>query len=906
MKKKNLLIVLLVMLGTLGLKPLQKKDKGSDSTVQTTGTIGSPSATITITGEQLPAPDPKFGGEIKMKATESTQWWAPRVVPPKGAPNVLLIMTDDQGFGAPGTFGGVIPTPAMDRIAKNGLRYTNFHSTSLCSPTRAAIITGRNHHSVGTGVVGEIATGYPGYDNIIPIEKGTIGTILRDNGYSTAWFGKDHNTPSWQSSQAGPFNQWPNGMGFEYFYGFVGGDASQWQPNLFRNTTAIYPFEGNPEWNMETAMADDAIHYIKQNKELAPDKPWFVYYVPGATHSPHHPTPEWIEKISKMHLFDEGWNKLRDKIFENQKRLGIMPDNGKLTPWPDGLPEWGSLSEIEKKLFIKQAEVYAAYLAYADNEIGRVIQTVEDLGELDNTLIIYIGGDNGASAEGMINGTPNEFTTFNGVPVPVKAQMLWYPFWGSDKTFPHFAAGWAWAMGTPFKWVKQVPSHYGGTAQGMVVSWPGHINEIGAIRRQFHHVIDIVPTILEAAGIRAPAEINGIEQDPIEGTSFAYTWDKANANAPTTHTTQYFEMLGNRAIYHEGWVAATTPATLPWELSTKTPPDVITGYNWELYNMNEDPTQFNDLAKQMPEKLKQMQDLFYQEAAKYNVLPLDNSTLARWNSPRPDLTAGRTDFTYSGTLSGITKSAAPNILNKSYTITAEINIPKGHAEGMIVSEGGRFGGYAMYLSPRFDWWSMPDTFRNIAIIAFVIGLFLVMKGRKKSWSRFKMFFSYTIFGFASLLLIAVIITNIFNVRQGRPVFIYNLLNLDRTTWSGPSLGEGKHTIVFDFKSDGPGLGVGGTGKLIVDGKEVESKYMKHCTPVTFPEDETFDIGIDTRTGVSMLEYRYDSPFPFTGTIDKLAFHLEPFPPEKTNKPVTEEDNKRLKTIADTVTTSVGN
>jgi arylsulfatase A-like enzyme len=726
---------------------------------QVTGVPGSPTATTTITGKQLPPPDPKFGGVIREKASESTPWWAPRVVPPKGAPNVLLIMTDDQGFGAPSTFGGVIPTPTMDRIARDGLRYTNFHSTSLCSPTRAAIITGRNHHSVGFGVVGEIATGFPGYDSIIPIEKGTIGTILKANGYATSWFGKDHNTPFYQSSQAGPFDQWPNGMGFDYFYGFVGGDASQWQPNLFRNTTAIYPFLDNPGWNLETAMADEAIQYIKQLKEIAPGKPWFVYYVPGATHAPHHPTPEWVKKISDMHLFDEGWNKVREKIFANQKRLGIMPENAKLTSWPEGLPQWDSLSWEEKKLFIKQADVYGAYLAYADHEIGRVIQAVEDLGELDNTLIIYIGGDNGASAEGMVNGTPNEFTTFNGVPVPVKDQFLWYPFWGSERTFPHFAAGWAWAMDTPFKWVKQVPSHFGGTAQGVVMSWPGHITDKGGVRRQFSHVIDIVPTILEAVGIEQPDTINGIKQIPIEGVSMAYTWDKANANAKTRHTTQYFEMLGNRAIYHDGWVAATTPVTLPWELSTKTPPDVISGYNWELYNVQEDPTQFNDLAAKMPEKLKQMQDLFYAEAKKYNVLPLDNTTLARWNTPRPSLTAGRTVFEYAGELTGVPSAAAPDIKNKSYTITAEVEIPDGGAEGMIVTQGGRFGGYGLFLS----------------------------KGE-------------------------------FGVGRGKAVFLYNLLDLKRTTWEGPELTAGKHTIVFDFKSDTPGLGKGGTGVLSVDGK----------------------------------------------------------------------------------------
>jgi arylsulfatase A-like enzyme len=844
---------------------------------QITGTPGSPSATATIDGKQLPPPASKFGGEIREKASESRAWWAPRIVPPKGAPNVLLIMTDDQGFGAPSTFGGVIPTPAMDRIAKAGLRYTNFHSTSLCSPTRAALITGRNHHSVGNGVVGEIATGFPGYDSIIPIEKGTIGTILKENGYATSWFGKDHNTPSYQSSQAGPFNQWPNGMGFEYFYGFVGGDTNQWQPNLFRNTTAIYPFRGNPRWNLETAMADEAIGYMKQLKAIAPGKPWLVYYVPGATHAPHHPTPEWIKKISDMHLFDQGWNKVRETIFANQKRLGIMSADAKLTPWPKELPQWDSLGELEKKLFIKQADIYGAYLAYADHEIGRVIQAVEDLGELDNTLIIYIGGDNGASAEGMINGTPNEYTTLNGVPVPVKAQYLWYPFWGSDKTFPHYAAEWAWAMDTPFKWVKQVPSHFGGTAQGMAMSWPGHINDVGGIRRQFHHVIDIVPTILEAAGIPAPDTINGIQQKPIEGVSMAYTWDKANANAPTRHTTQYFEMLGNRAIYHDGWVAATTPATLPWELSTKPPPDVMTGYKWELYNVQEDPTQFNDLAGKLPEKLKQMQDLFYAEAKKYNVLPLDNTTLLRWNTPRPSLTAGRAVFTYSGELTGVPGSAAPNILNKPYTITAEVEIPSGGAEGMIVTDGGRFGGYGLFLSRSFNWWYKAGLFRNIGLGVLAFGLLLLWLGRRRSWPRWRMRTSYAVVILASFLVIAVFTTSIVNIGRGKPVFLYNLLNLKRTTWSGPALGAGKHTIVFDYKSDGPGLGQGGTGVLSVDGKEVARNSMEHGTPVTFPEDESFDIGQDTRTGVAMLEYRYDVPFKFTGKINKLTFNLTPGP-----------------------------
>ena len=854
---------------------------------QVTGELGSPSATTTLSGKQLPPADPPFGGVIKEKASESKAWWAPRVVPPQGAPNIVLIMTDDAGFGAPSTFGGVIPTPAMDRIAKAGLRYTNFHSTSLCSPTRAALITGRNHHSVGFGVVGEITTGFPGYDSVIPLEKGTIGTILKRNGYATSWFGKNHNTPFYQATQAGPFDQWPNGMGFDYFYGFMGGDSSQWQPNLYRNTTAIYPFAGKSGWNLTTAMADEAIQYMKQIKEISPQKPFFVYYVPGGTHAPHHPTPEWIKKISDMHLFDGGWNQLRETIFANQKRLGIMPESAKLTDWPDGqaefngakLPKWDSLSAAEKKLFIKQADVYGAYLAYTDHEIGRVIQAVEDLGQLDNTLIIYIGGDNGASAEGMVNGTPNEFTTMNGVPVPVKAQYLWYPFWGSDKTFPHYAAEWAWAMDTPFKWTKQVPSHFGGTAQGMVMSWPGHISDAGGIRRQFHHVIDIVPTILEATGIPAPDSINGIPQRPIEGVSMMYTWDKANADALTRHNTQYFEMLGNRAIYHDGWIAATTPATRPWELSSAPPPDVITGYKWELYNVMEDPTEATDLASTMPDKLKQLQDLFYSEAHKYGVLPLDNTTLARWNAPKPNLTAGRTEFTYVGSLAGVPNSGAPSILNKSYTITAEVTIPSGGAEGMIVTDGGRFGGYGLFLSGNYNYWLRDPVFRTAGVGLLLAGVVLMGLGRRRAWSGGKRRLGQAALVLGLLWAAAVAAAGALNWGMGKPVFLYNLLNLKRTVWAGPSLGAGKHTIVFDFKSDGPGLGKGGTGVLSVDGKEVARNSMEHATPITFPEDETFDIGEDTRSGVAMLRYRYDVPFKFTGTIDKLTFKLMPFKPE---------------------------
>src|SRR5215471_10511432 len=491
---------------------------------QTTGTPGSPDATTTIDGKYLPPPAPPFGGTINLDSKDSKPFWPASVVPPKGAPNVLLIMTDDAGYGVSGTFGGVIPTPALDRIANMGLRYTQFHSTALCSPTRAALITGRNHHSVGFGVISEMATGFPGYDSVITASEGTVGRILKDNGYATSWFGKDHNVPAFQASQAGPFDRWPIGMGFDYFYGFVGGDTSQWQPNLFRQTTQIYPYIGNPGFNLITAMADDAIGHIKMLNEVDPEKPFFVYYVPGATHAPHHPTPEWIKKISDMHLFDKGWNALRDQIVANQKQLGVIPQDATLTPWPDDLlKKWDTLSADEKKLFIRQADVYAAYLAYTDDEIGRVIQAVEDTGKLDNTLIIYISGDNGASAEGSPIGTPNEVAAFNGVEVPVADQLQsFYDVWGSDQTYPHMAVGWTWAFDTPFSWTKQIASHFGGTRQGVAIAWPARIKDAGGIRHQFHHVIDIVPTILEATGVPAPVMVNGVAQKPIDGVSMVY------------------------------------------------------------------------------------------------------------------------------------------------------------------------------------------------------------------------------------------------------------------------------------------------------------------------------------------------------------------------------------------------
>lgn len=793
---------------------------------------GAPDATTTIDGRVLPPPPQPFTGRIELNAAQSRPAWPARVVPPKGAPNILLIMTDDVGFGAPSTFGGVIPTPALDRIAANGLRYTNFHSTSLCSPTRAALITGRNPHSVGFGVVSEAASGFPGYNSIIGKDSATIGRILLENGYRTAWFGKDHNTPTWDASQAGPFDQWPTGMGFEYFYGFVGGDANQWEPNLFRNTTAIYPYVGLPGWNLTTAMADDAIHWLNQLNDINPSMPFFLYYVPGGTHAPHQPTPEWIRKISDMHLFDNGWNALRQQIFANQKRLGILPADAKLTPWPDKLLRtWDTLNDTEKKLYIRQADVYAAYLAYTDHEIGRVIQAVQDMGKLDDTLIIYISGDNGASAEGSPNGTPSEVLQFNGIELPVAEQMKFYDVWGTEQAYSHMAVPWAWAFDTPFKWTKQIPSFFGGTRQGMAISWPARITDKGGIRWQFHHVIDIAPTILEATGIPAPNMVDGIAQKPIEGVSLAYTFDKATANAPSPHHIQYFEMMGVQGLYDDGWMLSAVPLRVPWQLVGKVVQNPASAFKFELYDIHHDWTQFTDVAEANPGKVQEMTDLMFAQFAKYQVLPLDASVTTRMVTPRPSMSAGRRVFNYSGIpMAGIPRGTAPSLLNTSYTITANIDVPPGGADGMIVTDGGRFGGYGLYLL------------------------------------------------------------------KGKPVFLWNMLDLSRIRWEGPDvLAPGKHTLEYDFKYAGlgiatlafnnsSGIGRAGVGTLKVDGTVVSTQTMPHTVPITLPWDETFDVGMDTGTPVDDQDYKV--PFRFTGTIDKLTVVVEP-------PKLTPEDEKRL-------------
>jgi len=774
---------------------------------QIRGTPGSPEAVEFPDSRVLPTPPAPFTGEIGLSAQDSTPAWPPTVAPPEDAPNILLILTDDVGFSAPSTFGGVIPTPALDRIAQDGLRYTMFHTTALCSPTRAALLTGRNHHSVGFGVIAEQSTGFPGYNSMIERDTATIAEILRLNGYATAWFGKNHNVPSWEASAAGPFTRWPIGMGFDHFYGFVGGDTSQWQPNVFRNTTAIYPYVDNPDYNLTTAMADEAIDWIRMLGDLAPDRPWFIHYAPGGTHAPHHPRPQFVEPFEGR--FDMGWNELREQIFANQRELGVIPANAQLAPWPDSLPEWDSLSDDERRLVIRQVEVYAGYLSYTDHEIGRVIQAVEDLGQLDNTLIIYISGDNGSSAEGTLHGTPNEVAAFNAVDPPVAEQLQLLDVWGTDRTYPHMAVGWTWAFDTPFRWTKQVASHFGGIRNGMAISWPRRITDRGGSRTQFHHVIDIVPTILDAVGIPQPDSVNGVAQRPIEGVSMTYTFDAANADAPSRRHTQYFEMFGNRAIYHDGWIASTTPPVPPWQFAqTGNLPDVVDGYTWELYNLADDPTQFRSVADDHPDRLRMMQDLFLMEATRYQVLPLDNQGIQRLLTPRPGPAAGRTTFTFEHPISGIPHDAAPSVLNRAYTITAEVDVPEEGGSGMLVTQGGRFGGYGFYLHqgrPTFTW-------------------------------------------------------NLFNLQRVQ-------------WQGSDALSAGSHTLVFEWTPDADGarFGRGGTGTLTVDGQQVAQQSMPHSVPMTLQWDETFDIGMDTGTPVDDDDYQV--PFDLTGTLNRLTVEL---------------------------------
>jgi arylsulfatase len=616
-----------------------------------------------------------------------------QVKAPKDAPNVIIILIDDVGFGGMGTFGGVIQTPTLDSLARTGLKYNQFHSTALCSPTRAALLTGRNHHSVNMSGITEIATSYPGATGMIPQDTAMLPEILRLNGYSTAHFGKDHMTATWETSPSGPFTRWPTMRGFDKFYGFLGGETNQWSPMIYDGTTPVEnPGKGDPDYHFLTDMTTKAIEWVRVQQSLTPDKPFFVYYAPGATHAPHHVPKSYIAR--QKGKFDEGYDVIRERIFAQQKKLGIIPAETKLAGKPEEIKDWKNLSADEKKLFARQAEVFAAFVDMTDNEIGRLVQAVEEIGELDNTLIFYIAGDNGTSAEGGMNGMYNEMTYFNGVPETVEDMLKHYNDWGGPSTYPHMAAAWAVAFDSPFMWTKQIASNYGGTRQGMVVHWPKGIKARGELRSQWHHVNDVAPTVLEAAGLPEPRIVNGVGQRPIEGVSIVYSWDEPDAS--DRHLVQYFEIAGNRGVYYDGWFAGTIHAK-PWDAKPLT---TLEQDKWELYHVAQDFSMSTDLAAKHPDKLKELQSVFLSEAIKYRVLPLDDRRIERMNSNlagRPDIMGGRKSLTLYSGAEFLMENAFINTKNTSFEIVAEVEVSSGKANGVILSQGGRFGGYSLYV-----------------------------------------------------------------------------------------------------------------------------------------------------------------------------------------------------------------
>ena len=652
----------------------------------------------------LPEPEWKFpNARVGMYAPESTPDFPPPKTAPKGSPNILLVLLDDVGFGWPSVNGGLVRMPTAERLAKRGLFYNQFHTTALCSPTRAAMLTGRNHHSVATGVIQEMATGYPGYCGIIPKGCATFAELLKQAGYTCAWFGKNHNVPDNQTSPAGPFDNWPTNQGFDYFYGFIGGETDQFYPSLVRNTEPVEPPK-RPEggYQLTRDLAEQCIGWIRTQKAIAPDRPFLAYFSTGAAHAPHQPPLDWRGR--NVGRFDMGWDKYREIVHASQLKAGIIPAGSKLTPRPEQIPSWESQAAAHQKLFARQAETYADFLEHADYETGRVIDAIEQLGELDNTLIIYILGDNGSSAEGSLVGTPNELMNLNGMQPPIEEAIKLMERWGLPGTSPHYAVGLAWAGDTPFQWTKQVASHFGGTRNSMIISWPAVIKDVGQVRSQFHHCIDVMPTLMEVVGIAEPTEVNGYIQRAIEGVSFAYTFDGKNANAPSRRIQQYFEMLGNRAMYRDGWIACCRHGRLPWETSG------TTGFEndrWELYNIAEDFSQAVDLAEKEPAKLRELQDLFMGEAAKYNVLPLDDSFSERADiTLRPSYFAGRETVTFYPGMTRLPEGSGPKLVGVPFTLTAPVEIPKGGAEGVIFALGGDAAGWSLFLwdgKPRFHY-----------------------------------------------------------------------------------------------------------------------------------------------------------------------------------------------------------
>ncbi len=747
----------------------------------------------TVLPIHLPQPVPS----TVLDARDATPPPRVAVTAPEGAPNVVIVLIDDIGFGASSAFGGPIPMPTLERMASEGLRYNRFHTTALCSPTRVALLTGRNHHVNNAGAIMELATGFPGNTGIRPDSVTPLAEILRQNGYSTAAFGKYHETPPWEVSVSGPYDRWPTGSGFDKFYGFIGGETNQWAPAIYDGVIRV-EHDQSPQYHFTTDMTNQAINWVSAQQALTPDKPFYLYFATGATHAPHHAPKEWIAKFKGQ--FSGGWDKLREETFARQKEMGVIPADAQLTPRPKEIPGWDDMNAQQKRLFERQMETFAGFAAQTDYEVGRLVAQLEAIGELDNTIFFYIVGDNGASAEGGPEGTYNEMMALNGIVGKAEQMMDHLETWGDPSTYPHFAIGWAWATNTPFQWTKQIASHFGGTRNGMVMHWPDRIKAGGEIRSQFHHVIDVAPTVLEAATLPEPKMVNGVEQRPMDGVSMLYTVD--DANAEDRRKTQYFEMFANRAIYHEGWVAAARHS-IPW-LMAQNPP--LTEDVWELYNIDEDFSQANNLAAQNPEKLKELQDLFMKEAERNFVLPIDDRRSERFDpriAGRPDLMGGRKSLTVYPGMTGMMENAFINIKGVHHKVTAEVTLPDTRTQGVIIAQAGYFGGWTLYM------------------------------------------------------------------KNGRVHHEYNFFALERTNIGSKSaLAPGKHTIEYEFIPDEAKPGTGGKSILSVDGKVVAEGHIPKTQPYAFSGDEGADVGQDGETPVSKDYGQTGNGF--TGQIEKVT------------------------------------
>ncbi len=746
----------------------------------------------------LPIPEPTLKPITELDARNAKPPARFDVKAPAGAPNVVIVLLDDIGFGHGSAFGGPIRMPTLEKLAAGGLKYNRFHTTALCSPTRTALLTGHNHHANNAGAIMELATAFPGNTGVRPRTITTLAEILRQNGYSTAAFGKYHETPPWEVSVSGSYDRWPTGSGFDKFYGFIGGETNQWAPAIFDGTVRV-EHKQSPDYHFTVDMTDQAINWVSAQQALTPNKPFYMYFATGATHAPHHVPKEWIAKYKGQ--FSGGWDKLREETFARQKKLGVIPANARLTPRPKEIPAWADMSAEQKRLFERQMEAFAGFAEHTDHEVGRLVAQLEAIGALNNTVFYYIVGDNGASAEGGPEGTYNEMMALNGIVGKAEQMMAHIDAWGDPTTFPHFAIGWAWAGNTPFQWTKQVASHFGGTRNGMVLHWPKGIKAKGEVRSQFHHVIDVAPTVLEAAKLPHPQTVNGIKQRPMDGVSMLYSVD--NAKAADRRKTQYFEMFGNRGIYHEGWVACTRHS-IPWDMAAK--PPALKDDVWELYNVAADFSQATNVAKQQPEKLKELQAVFMKEAVRNNVLPIDDRRAERFNpaiAGRPDLMGGRKTLTVYPGMTGLMENVFINVKGVAHTITAEVELKDAKTQGVIIAQAGYFGGWVLYM------------------------------------------------------------------KDGKVHHEYNWFALERTNIaSATALAPGKYSIVYEFIPDAAKPGTGGKSILSVNGAKVAEGHIPKTQPFAFSADEGVDVGLDGETNVSPDYKQGDNAF--TGQIVKVT------------------------------------